>query len=321
MQAPIPIIGVDVAQAELVVSAHAQGSSRPVPNDPVHIQRWLRTLPAGSVIAMESTGRYHRTLAQLAYEAGMQVYVLNARDIYYYAKAISARGKTDRLDAAVIARYVAEHREQLRPWQPAAGVTQQLQALLGRRQLLTDQRVMLRQSLGELPQLQQATQELLLAYQRMIEEIDRQMRCLVDSDATLREGVRRLGTITGFGAQASTLLAALFSRLHFDNADAVVAYSGLDPRPCDSGTRHGTRRLSKRGPALVRRLLFLAGFSAAHSKALGPIYVQLRARGFASTQATLILARKLLRVAWAVWNSGKDFDPRLVGAQQACQKT
>jgi 5,10-methylenetetrahydrofolate reductase len=36
---------------------------------------------------------------------------------------------------------------------------------------------------------------------------------------------------------------------------------------------------------------------------------QLRSRGFKTTEALVILARKLLRVAYAVWCSGKPFEP------------
>ena len=49
---------------------------------------------------MESTGRYHLSLAGLAHRAGLRVYVLNAKDVYFYAKALGARGKTDPGDAS-----------------------------------------------------------------------------------------------------------------------------------------------------------------------------------------------------------------------------
>jgi transposase len=131
----------------------------------------------------------------------------------------------------------------------------------------------------------------------------------VASDARLGCGVARLRTITGFGPQASVALGALLSRIEFANADALVAYSGLDPRPCDSGQHRGQRRLSKRGPAWLRRQMYLVAFAASHSKALGPLYKSIKAKGFAPTQALVILARKLLRVAFAVWNGRTDFDP------------
>ena len=117
------------------------------------------------------------------------------------------------------------------------------------------------------------------------------------------------------------MLAVLLSRVEFANADALVAYSGLDPRPNDSGAKAGRRQISKRGSPQLRRQLYLAAFSAAHSKALAPLYRSIKAKGFKPTQALVILARKLLRVAWAVWKTGKPFEPSLLGASSTCAKT
>ena len=312
MQAAVRIVGVDVSEAELVSVVHGEiGSGTVIANDAGAIQSWLRTLAPGSVVAMEATGRYHRVLAELAHAAGMTVFVLNARDVYYYAKALGARGKTDRLDAAVITRYAAEHRAQLQVWRPAAGVEQQLQDLLNRRWMLTRQLVTLKQSLRDVPTLREVGQRLEREYERAFEEIDRQLETLVKSQDNLGQGSQaaldhrlwRAGLIR---------LGAPFSRLAFDNADAVVAYSGLDPRPCDSGTKKGKRRLSKRGSGDLRRQLYLAAFAASRSKVFGAEYQRLRAKGFATTQALVILARRLLRIAWGVWRTGVPFDPTKV---------
>jgi len=322
MQSEPLIVGVDVAKDELQLATHGPGTvSRRLANQAQAIQDWLATLAGGSVIAMESTGKCHGLLAELAHAAGMRVYVLNARDVYFYAKALGTRGKTDRLDAQVIARYAAEHQAELRAWSPAPEILEQLQEMLKRRRVLTDQRVAMRLSLRGVASLQSVNDLLDQAFACALEELDAKVLGLVDSDRKLHDDVARLQTITGFGMQASVLLAALFNRIDFGNADAVVAYSGLDPRPSDSGTKHGKRRLSKRGPSILRRMMYLAAFAACHSKALGSLYKSLRARGFASTQALVILARKLLRVAWAIWRSGKTFDASQMGVQNACVKT
>jgi transposase len=117
------------------------------------------------------------------------------------------------------------------------------------------------------------------------------------------------------------LLATLLSRFDFANADALVAYSGLDPRPNDSGTKRGRRRLSKKGPPLLRRQMYLAGFAASHSKALKPLYQSIRAKGFATTAALMILGRKLLRVAFAIWKGNEVFDPARLIPKNDLQKT
>jgi len=49
------------------------------------------------------------------------------------------------------------------------------------------------------------------------------------------------------------------------------------------------------------------------------MYLALREKGFASTGAIVIIAGKLLRVAFAVWTSGNQFDPGKIGFV-ACQK-
>lgn len=309
MQEQIQVIGVDVAKAHLVTAVHGQRpQSKVVGNEAASITAWLDTLPTGSIVAMEATGKYHRLVAQLAHAAGMRAFVLNARDVHFYAKALSGRAKTDRLDAAVIARYAAEHHDILRDWHPPRDIEQQLQDLLRRRAEVMRLVVSLRQTLADVPALHEAGQKVHAAFDSFFEDLDRQLVALVERDEALQQGVARLRTITGIGPQASILLAALFRRIDFANADALVAYVGLDPRACDSGVKQGKRRLSKRGPAVLRRQLYLVAFAASHSTALKSTYQAIKAKGFAPTQALIILARKLLRAAFAVWKTGKPFD-------------
>lgn len=311
MQEPTPsklCIGVDVAKAELVISMEPERRPRSVVNDEANIAAWLRAMPAGALIAMESTGRYHSLLAHLASQAGFTVYVLNARDVYFYARALGTRGKTDGVDAAVIARYLTEHHTRLHPWEAASAVQHQLQDLLTRRAQVVVQRSALRQIFTGVDTQDLAMETLQKGFDALLQSMDHKVQVLIASDTQMAQGCQRLCSITGIGPQTSALLATLLSRFDFANADALVAYCGLDPRPNDSGTKRGRRRLSKKGPPLLRRQMYLAGFAASHSKALKPLYQAIRAKGFASTEAFLILGRKLLRVAFAVWKGTETFD-------------
>jgi transposase len=89
------------------------------------------------------------------------------------------------------------------------------------------------------------------------------------------------------------------------SADAFAAFTGLDPRPDDSGQRRGKRRLSKRGPAELRRLLYLAAMSAIKTKTWRPLYEHYRAKGLSSTATLVILAR----TAWSIYTYKTVFDP------------
>lgn len=302
-------IGVDVSKADLVIATGDQRRVNSIANDATSISNWLGDIPAHALIAMESTGPYHGLLAHLARQAGFTVYVLNARDVFYYARALGTRAKTDGVDAGVIARYLAEHHALLHPWQPANPVQQQLQELLTRRAQVVTHRVALRQLFKDTCIERAAVEQIQAAFAALLRSMDEQVQALVASDEQMAQGCKRLRTITGIGPQTSVLLATLLSRLEFANSDALVAYSGLDPRPQDSGTKRGRRRLSKKGPALLRRQMYLVGFAASHSKALKPLYQALRAKGFTTTEALVILGRKLLRVAFAIWKGHDIFDP------------
>ena len=309
MQEPTLFIGVDVSKAELVIAMEPERRALSIANDTASITNWLREVPAHALIAMESTGRYHGLLALLASQAGLKVYVLNARDVFFYARALGTRAKTDGVDAGVIARYLAEHHARLHPWQPGSALQQRLQELLERRAQVARHRSALRQVFTGVETQGIETAGLHAAFDALLQSIDKHVAALIASDAQIARGCKRLRTITGIGPQTSALLGALLSRFEFANADALVAYSGLDPRPNDSGTKRGRRRLSKKGPPLLRRQMYLAGFAASHSKALKPLYQSIRAKGFATTEALVILGRKLLRVAFAVWKGDAVFDP------------
>lgn len=304
----ISFIGVDVAKAELVISMDEQAPIV-VKNTASAIAGWLSSLPKDCCIAMESTGCYHQQLAHLAQHTGFAVYVLNARDVYFYAKALGARAKSDAVDCVVIRRYVQEHYHRLHPWQPGTKVQQQLHTLLTRRAQMAAHQAAVRQTLKQVDILQPDMDALMQSFNGLLKAIDRQVQRLIESDEDLLAGNQRLQSITGIDPQTSALLTALFSRLRFANSDALVAYSGLDLRANDSGTKRGRRRLSKRGPALLRRQIWLAAFAASHSKALKPLYAHIRAKGFSTTESLVILGRKLLRMAFAVWKGSAQFNP------------
>lgn len=308
MQDGIVFTGVDVGKAELLVATQSAGKQLRLPNSDGAIVRWLRTVPTGSCIAMESTGRYHQKLALLASQAGMNVYVLNARDVHFYAKALGTRGKTDPSDAHVIARYLAEHHARLRTWCPGTLEQSRLSEMLRRRAVMQRHLSAIDNSLEEVADLARQKACLARYAKKLLATIDAKIQALLASDTVMHERQQRLQTIVGIGPQLSAVLTTLLSRIEFANVRALIAYSGLDPRPNDSGGKRGRRVLSKRGPAALRRMLWLAAFSACHSKAFKAVYQSIKSRGFSGTEALVILARKLLRVVWTVWRTGASFD-------------
>lgn len=301
------VYGVDVSKAKLVIAQYDMQTLTEVDNRAEPIAAWLAGLAKGAVVAMEATGTYHRLLAHLAHAAGMQVYVLNPQVLKHYAQAIGQRGKTDNCDARMIARYAVHEQAKLRRWQPPAQAADRLSQCLERRHTLVGARQTLAQSLA-LPMLKVARQSLLASLDRMLERLDILIRHEIARLPGMAALYERLKSIVGIGPVVAAQLVAVFSTLNFAKADSFIAYTGLDPRPDDSGDRRGRRRLSKRGPPLLRCLLYNAGMAAANSKLFKSVYKQLRERGLQTTEAIVILARKIARIAFALFKTGAYFD-------------
>jgi transposase len=304
------VYGVDVAKDELMIGQAESEALLRVANTPQAIAAWLAHLPAGSSVAMEASGHYHHLLAHLAHAAGMTLYVLNPQWIKHYGRAVGNRGKTDRLDAQLIARYVLREHSRLRRWEPPAPGAEALSRLLVRRQALVNARQILAQSLAGLPDLKPHREALLAKLKHMLTQVELLIHTEIARIPAMAALHQRLSAIVGIGPIVAAQLVAALSALRFTRADAFIAYTGLDPRPDDSGQRRGRRRLTKHGHALLRCLLYNAGMAAARSKLFKPIYLQLRARGLHSTEAIVILARKLARIAFALYQSGQAFDPQ-----------
>lgn len=319
------VIGGDVSLREIVLAwARSQRSCLSIANNRKAILAWLKQLPAHSVIGVEATGRLHQLLADLAVAHGHTVYVLNPKHVASYAKGVGQRGKTDPLDAAVIARYVDRERDSLHPYTTPSALQRTLRDLISQRAAVVRHSTALKQSIeatgkGLNSALKRAHQAALKGLNKLLTEINHELKRTIAASQALESKRKQLQTITGIGFVNSAALTHRFDRTPFANSDAVVAAYGMDPRPRDSGNQVGKRRLTKQGNPEDRRLIYLAAQSATKTKLFNPLYKTLLAKGFSTTEAILIIARKLLRIAFAVWTSGKPFNPDKVG-KNACQK-
>ena len=309
-------IGVDVSQAALDIATEGDSKVLKIANAARAIRPWLAGLPPRCRIAVESTGQLHLALVRAAIAAGHTVYVLNARDLSYYARSLGRRAKTDQLDALLIARYLKHEHENLHPYQLPSELQVQLTELIRQRHNLVVERQARRQSFATCSCKLRSAARLMRAFDAGISEIEERLQSLINQDPALRVHAQHLRTVVGFGPLLSASLAQTITRLPFKNAYAFIAYIGYDPRPRDSGQLRGRRYLIKRGPAEIRRLLFTAAMSACKSKLWQPLYQRYRARGFCSTAALVILARKLARIAFAIVRQGVAFQPQRV--QTAC---
>jgi hypothetical protein len=129
-----------------------------------------------------------------------------------------------------------------------------------------------------------------------------------------------LATIKGFGEVTAAILTAFVLDIdRFATPGQLVNYFGVLPVEASSGIdRDGTPRgpkrykMSPRGNDLVRRYLWMAALSAARfNPACRPLYARVRAKHPDHPSIAIgHVMRKLLHLAFAVWKTGRPFDPK-----------
>jgi transposase len=311
MQTPTKLrnVGADVAKDEIVMAC-SEGSFPVVKiiNQRTALLTFLKTLPSGSRIGMESTGIYHELFASLAHKLGFIVFVLNPKDARNYAKGVGLRGKTDRVDAELIARMIEHEHTDLHAWTPPTPEQREMARLINRRAKLSSLRQALGMTLKGVDGFATDLKALRARFDQLIERIDQRVNALIEASPDRKMHVTHLRTINGVGKVVSAALINTLERVPLKSADAFVAFTGLDPRPDDSGKHRGKRRLSKRGSSELRRLLYVAAMSAKKNNAWKPLFNHYRAKGLSTTAALVILARRIARIAWSMYTYKTEFD-------------
>lgn len=309
------VVGCDVSKLWVDVCAVDAGGKRMVrlSNDPKSLKRWASALPGVCQVGMESTGTYHLCLAQELVEAGHTVYVINPRWIHAYGRATGQRGKTDRSDAALIARYVQSEAKDLHAYELPSVEQARLRYLLLRRQELVKLRGATRQSFGP------EALEVIAGFNRLLRSLEREIHQLIKAHATWHESAQRLRRIPGVGPIVAAHLVQVLTRIPFASGDAFIAHTGTDPRPNDSGQKRGRRRISHHGDATLRQMLFMAAMAAIKQPEWHDLYDRYRQRGLPSTGALVACARKLARIAWHMFkHPDADYDAaKVIGAVSA----
>lgn len=143
----------------------------------------------------------------------------------------------------------------------------------------------------------------------------------LEAAATLSPLAQKLRSVPGIGLLTATAIAGFVGDLHrFPSGRRFASYLGLTPREHSSGDARRLGAISKRGDVYLRTLLthgarsLLAG--AARCRTPGPLrcrYLALAAR-IGHNKATIALANKLARYAWAVATKGENFDMQRIAA-------
>jgi transposase len=134
----------------------------------------------------------------------------------------------------------------------------------------------------------------------------------------VNDQIEILMTINGIGHySACGLLMEIEDSKRFEKASSVPAYFGVYPEYKESGDGKLKPRMSKKGRASCRAILFMAARNVViHNDYFKDYYAKQRAKGLVHTAAVGVVMNKLLRVVWGMLKNNKPFDSKVDIANQ-----
>ena len=313
----VSVLGIDISKQKFDVALLVDGKAKhkTCKNSAEGFEAlmlWLEKQGIQKVHAcMEATGNYGEDLAIYLYEAGHIVSIVNPARIKGFAQSELIRTKTDKIDAALIARFCLAMKPD--PWIPPPPEIRSLRALVRRVDSLIDMRS---QEKNRLSTAHESVISLIkehIAYlDQEIEKIRRQIADLIGQNPHLKRRMDLLDSIPGIGkATIPHILAELDDLEKFNHVRQMVAFIGLAPKETLSGSSiKGKPRLGKIGNARLRKALYMPALvSIQCNPVMIAFYNRLKEKGKNGKVIVCAIMRKLVHVIFGVLKSGKMYDP------------
>jgi transposase len=302
------LVGIDVASTHLDIHLLPDGRAWRIAYSPAALSRLIDILSAKQteLVVMEASGGYERPCADMLAAAGLEVAVVNPRQIRRFAGALGRLAKTDAIDAALIAEYGLRMRPSTRH-RPDADRSH-LAALVVRRRQIVAMMATERQRADPDhldPGIADDIAEHLLFLQQRLAIIEQQICARIAAHPLWSRLSQALQSIKGVGPQTANILITHMPELGTINRRQIAALAGLAPVNRDSGASRG-RRFVQGGRSPVKTALYLAALSAARfNPTLKSFYQRLRDNGKTPKAALIAVARKLLTILNAVAKSAR----------------
>lgn len=306
-------IGVDIAKDtldayRLLENAHRQFANTSAGHKA--LVAWIGKAN-GLLVVFEPTGPYHRAFEQALSQAGLALVKVNPRQARRFAEATGRLAKTDRLDAAMLARMGAVM--ELAPRPVASQALAELKDLHVARQVLVKERTAAknRAKTLTLPLLKQLNAARLKQIANQITALEAAIRARLQAEPEL---ARRLAILVSIpGVSEITAFALLIDMPELGSLDAKQAASlaGLAPVTRQSGRWSG-RAFIRGGRASLRQALYMPALVAARfNPDLAAKYDQLTKAGKPPKLAITAVMRKLVVLANALLKAQRPWTPNL----------
>ena len=301
-------VGIDVAKDHLDIAVIPTGEVFQVVNDRegrADLVRRLRGLGCEAV-GLEASGGYERAVLKALLKADLPARRLNPFRVRQFALACGILAKNDRIDAAVIARFVATlpSRQTLRD-----EAAERIAELVSARRQLSEE---MTRAGHQAEQAQAALIKCLFRRraQRLAEDIrliDEALAKAVAKDPELARKAALLRSVPGVGPVFCHTLLGLLPELGSLTNRQVAALVGVAPYDCDSGRFRGQRHIFG-GRKAVRDVAYMAALAGGrHNPVLSAFRQHLLEAGKKPKVVLVAMMRKLITILNAIIRDGRPW--------------
>lgn len=313
MENALQFVGADLSKRTIDLVIHSTRNHLCIENSNLGFKQLLAWLKQSKldlpqiILVMEHTGLYSFCFEKFLHQKGIRFSKVNAVDIKFSIGI--TRGKSDKVDAARIARYGAEKQERLKIQTQISKTLESLKMLSTSRDKLVRTRAGLKTSVEEFHNIGMSEREPALRAQlKVIKCLDKEISILEDQIKTTIRQEKELSrnydlliSINGVGPVVATnaiIKTGNFTR--FANGRKFACYCGIAPFEHTSGTSiKGKTRVNHMADKDMKCLLDLAAKSAIRCDPEISAYYEKRVAMGKSKMSTINIVRN--RIVWLMF--------------------
>ncbi len=311
-----PIIGIDVSRDWLDIYCLPDGAELRIANTiEGHIELTKLAQTRQASVCFEATGGLEWRLWERLDAAGIVARQLPPAQIKAFARSCGKGAKTDRIDAQLIARFMAFRpdagrvlpEEKLRIL--SALTTKRAQLVETRKRLNVQQKAAQKQGVDGL--FSEMDHEIKALLDKQITKVEREIQAAIAPEKELNEKSQILRSIPGVGFITSATLIAQMPELGQISGQQAAALTGLAPVTRASGQWQGKSFITG-GRKEIRNVLYQAALVASiHNPTIKAFADRLKAAGKTHKLVITACARKLITIANAMCKSKQKWQHNL----------
>ncbi|WP_183568844.1 IS110 family transposase [Mucilaginibacter sp. SP1R1] len=319
------VVGIDVAQKELVVSLGKmdQGASTYIYAYKAFVNNekgftamilWVKKqTDADSPLryVMEATGVYHEAVAYFLSDKAYSVSIVMPNKITNFFRTLETKTVTDKSMSEAIALFGLE--KKVEDWIQPKKVFRELRQITRERDQLIAERTILKNQLHAEQVEAYPSEQTIGRIKIRIKMVDGQLKetlaeitAAIKNDTEIGKSVNLLTSIPGIGLLTAAVIMAETNGFELIRSKKqLTSYAGLDVKEKESGTSvKGKPRISKRGNRHLRKAMYMPALSAIrHSERYKAIFVRIVSRTSIKMKGAVAVQRKLLEMTYTIYKT------------------